>query len=273
MCVGPIDPGTRVNTGSEPLRGGEAMGVGAMAQRDRLNIGIVAGSGPEAGLDMWAEVLAANKRLFGAAYRGDLDAPNVTIISEPNLGLSMEMDRHAEVVWHYLKDVVDELSRRVAYFAIACNTLNCYCGRLATLGLRSRMVSFADVVESHIRRNDVRRVCLLGARPVADLGPWSPYRHLSRLVEVETPPDIDGLQTLIYDIKRGDPRGQDITARFQDILSRVESQVVLLACTELPLIRDVKTDKTLVDVTGLVAAELAGRSFAPEGDGDDAARA
>ena len=45
-------------------------------------------------------------------------------------------------------------------------------------------------------------------------------------------------------------------------MADLESDVVLLACTELPLISSINTSKTLVDVTDLVAEALVARSFA-----------
>ena len=44
----------------------------------RRTIGIITGSGPEAGIDLWVKVLDANKRLLGEGFQGDLDAPRET---------------------------------------------------------------------------------------------------------------------------------------------------------------------------------------------------
>ena len=95
----------------------------ANEKTERKKIGIITGSGPDAGVDMWQKLLLANKRLFGKAYRGDLDAPNVTIMSEPYLGLSMEIAQNEKAVWHHLKKTASMLSPLVNLYAIACNTL------------------------------------------------------------------------------------------------------------------------------------------------------
>ena len=42
----------------------------------------------------------------------------------------------------------------------------------------------------------------------------------------------------------------------------MQADSLLLACTELPLIADISTSKTLVDVTDLVADALVARSLA-----------
>lgn len=222
-------------------------------------IGIIAGSGPEAGIDLWNKLLRANRRLLGGGFRGDLDAPAVTIISEPMLGLSMELARNDEAVWGCLRGCVADLAPRVDYYAIACNTLNHYQERIEALGLPGKMISFADVVRDYLRSRDVRRVALLGARPVTDLGPWSHYRRLAQEVQVELPPPAQAgaLHQLIYDVKAcgGDDPG--LRPRFDALLDELESDTVLLACTELPLIAHAPTAKDVVDVTGLVAQRLA----------------
>jgi aspartate racemase len=227
----------------------------------RHNIGIITGSGPEAGADLWCKVLEANKKRFGARYRGDLDAPNVTIISDPELGLSMELERNSAVVWERLQNNVKDLSLRVAWYAIACNTLNVFADQLNALDLPARLVSFADCVTAYIHQHNLRKVCLLGARPVTNLGMWSAYRRLPEIVEVEVLPEAAGLHQLIYDIKSHGPRHDGISPHFEKMLREISSEVVLLACTELPLITGIQTPKTLIDVTELVAETLVERSF------------
>ena len=61
--------------------------------RMRPTLGIITGSGPEAGIDLWAKVLRKNMAAFGQDFRGDLDAPRVVVASEPELGLSMDLAR------------------------------------------------------------------------------------------------------------------------------------------------------------------------------------
>ena len=222
----------------------------------RKKIGIITGSGPEAGLDLWAKLLDANKRRLGPLFRGDLDAPCVKIISEPKLGLSMEMDENHGKVWETLEQTAGELADLVDVYAIACNTLNCFQDRLVQLNLPARLISFPDVVQSYVRENRLERICLLGARPVMELGKWSAYRRLPEIVEVETPEDPDDLHQLIYDIKARGGEGGDIRERFEHMLSGIQSRAVLLACTELPLIQNVTTTKNLLDVTALVADKL-----------------
>ncbi|WP_082885124.1 aspartate/glutamate racemase family protein [Bradyrhizobium stylosanthis] len=240
----------------DPHSGASNVALAGYVARPR--IGIITGSGPEAGLDLWTKVLRENRRRMGSQFRHDTDAPAVDIISDPALGLSMELDHTEQEVWTALRADAEALDGRVAAYAIACNTLNVFAPRLNELGLTARLISFADVLAAHLRRRGDTRVCLLGARTVAELGAWSPYRSLRSVVDFE-PLDEDGrmaLHQLIYDVKQYGSHHPDLRERFVRLLDRVRSDTVLLACTELPLIADVETSKHLVDVTQLVAEAL-----------------
>lgn len=227
----------------------------------RCRIGIITGSGPEAGVDLWTKVLRANRELLGADYGGDLDAPEVVIFSVPELGLSMELERNDAAVWRAMERTATHLAEHVDYYGIACNTLNHYADRLAMLGLPARLVSVADVVIEYLSANAITRVALLGARPVMDLGPWSAYRSLREHVDVELPVDLDDLHRIIYAVKQRGGDQADIVADFAQVLARLESEVALLACTELPLIRGTFASPRTVDVTDLLAMALARRSL------------
>ncbi|MBD9544772.1 aspartate/glutamate racemase family protein [Ensifer sp. ENS04] len=231
------------------------------ASGPRPSIGIVAGSGPEAGLDLWAKVLVRNQALFGSDFRGDLDAPRVAILSEPSLGLSMDLSENEGVVWESLKKTIAIMAVQADAYAIACNTLNWYAPRIEALNLPGEFVSFQNALEQWIQRSDVKRIALLGAAPVTSLGPWSAYQKLKDRVEVETPADSLALHQLILDVKRLGSRDATLRPRFVELVEGLSCEHVILACTELPLISDIVTSKNLVDVTELVASELVDRSI------------
>jgi len=235
----------------------------------RASIGIIAGSGPEAGLDLWAKILKRNQALIGSAFRGDLDAPRVVVVSEPQLGLSMDLAANDAAVWAAMEKSLAALAQQVCAYAIACNTLNWYAPRIAQLRLGAELVSFQSVLEDWIARTGTKRLALLGAGPVMAMGEWSAYRDLAQYVEVETPGDPAALHQLIGDVKRFGSAERSLRPRFSDLVAGLQSDVVLLACTELPLIADIETDKTLVDVTDLVADALVTRSLAGRTAQDD----
>lgn len=233
----------------------------------RATIGIIAGSGPEAGIDLWAKILKCNQAAIGPGFRGDLDAPRVVVVSEPELGLSMDLATNDAAVWAAMRRSLAALAPQVDAYAIACNTLNWYAPRIAELGLSADLVSFQSVLADWIARTGTTRLALLGAGPVTEMGEWSAYRGLPDLVEVELPADKSALHHLIEDVKRLGSSDASLRPRFAELVAGLDAQVVLLACTELPLIGDIETDKTLVDATELVAEALVARSLSAQGAG------
>lgn len=233
----------------------------------RATIGIVAGSGPEAGLDLWGKLLARNAAAFGPSFRGDLDAPRVVVLSEPTLGLSMDLANNVEVVWESLRQTAARMAVQSDAWVIACNTLNWYDPRIAALNLPGEFVSFQSVLTDWITRTGVRRLGLLGAAPVTEMGEWSAYRGLRDVVEIETPADAAELHRLIFDVKRFGSQDATLRPRFTRIAESMTADTLLLACTELPLIADITVPKSLIDVTDLVADALVARSLGEDRSG------
>lgn len=228
----------------------------------RATLGIVTGSGPEAGIDLWAKVLRANKAALGTGFNGDLDAPRVIVVSEPELGLSMALRANDAAVWAAMQRALSVLAPQVEAYAIACNTLNWYAPRIEALDLPARLLSFQSVLTDFIKDQGITSLALLGAGPVTEMGEWSAYRFLRDLVEVELPADPAALHALIHDVKRLGGEDASLPARLQALVEGLKSDVVLLACTELPLIARFDSAKRLVDVTDLVAEALVAVSLA-----------
>ena len=220
-------------------------------------VGIITGSGPEAGLDLWAKLLGHVSALIGPAFRGDLDAPRLVAVSEPRLGLSMDLAANIEPVRAAMIASVEQIAPQVDCFVIACNTLNWFAPELRAMGVP--FLAFQDVLRAEIRARGLTSLGLLAAGPVAELGDWSCYSELKSVVALETPADKAGLHALIHDVKRLGGRDPSLSPRLAEIIAPMRSDVVALACTELPLIAPLHTGKTLLDVTDCVARDLARR--------------
>ena len=224
-------------------------------------IRIISGSGPEAGLDLYQKVLRAHRAELGADYRGDVDAPRIVLISEPVLGLSMDLERHETDVWAALERTVRRLAPQVDVYAVACNTLNVFADRLVALGLDAELVSSQAVVATYLRAHDVRRAGLLGAAPVGRLGRHSAFSALAREVELVVPDETGPLHQLIHDIKSAGTANPDHCRQLTEIARELQTEPVLLACTELPLAHDPDAPYDAVDVTDLLARELVRRAL------------
>jgi aspartate racemase len=226
---------------------------------NEVTIGILAGSGPEAGLDLWSKVLEARRSELGSDYSGDVDAPRVVVLSEPELGHSMNLETRQEHLWGVLEASARELTAAVDVWAIACNTLSFFAPSLADLELPATLVTPDSAVAAFLDREGLKRVGLLGARSVAELGTFSPYATLAETYEVDVPSSEyrDLLHELILEIKLAGGAEQGHAERLDSIVESLppESSAVLLACTELPLV-GLSSSRRLVDVTNLVATEL-----------------
>jgi aspartate racemase len=227
-------------------------------------IGIIAGSGPEAGLDLWRKILDANRRLLGPNFHGDLDAPSVTIYSIPELGLSMDLQKNEDLVWTYLESNIQELAQRVDLICVACNTLHYFRSRIIKLGLPAKFVSVTDAVANYIKQSGISKLAILGVCSVVEFGRWSPYAALQSFVEVERP-DCRKTEELVLRIKQLGSDDASVKAALQAILADIESETVLLACTELSSVKVETPTKHLIDCTLLLANDLVKLSLSMNG--------
>jgi len=236
-----------------------------LPRSERRRIGLVAGSGPEAGADLWKKIIEEAKILLGERYQGDLDGPRVRIISSPILGLSMELESNDLAVWPELERIYSELAGQTDYIAIACNTLNYYERQIKATSREAELVSVCDVVETYLKERGHTSFALLGAAPVTRMDRWSAYHRLSDQFRVEVPEDTAALHKVIYDVKRLGGCDDDVIRRFGELIDGLKSETVLLACTELPLIQYSNETRDLVDVTQLLAKRLVSNAFCSKG--------
>lgn len=227
----------------------------------RKKIGIITGSGPEAGIDLWQKILEENKNLLQEKYLGDLNAPNVTILSVPELGHSMELEKNYDMVWQTLKKAVEDICEHVDYFVIACNTLNVYENKINEIGLKHKFLSTLDVVEDYIKQNKLDKVSIIGSLPVLEMQEFSVFKPLNESFNVELPNDFQMVHKLIYNVKKDGGDCSLVINDFRSIVEKIESKNIFLACTELPLIKLEYKEKNLIDVTALLAKKLVERTF------------
>jgi aspartate racemase len=223
-------------------------------------IGIVTGSGPEAGLDLWAKILNANRAYRGSEFRGDLDAPRVHICSSPLLGLSMDMQTHEAAVWRELRGILQRMDDLASYICISCYTLHVFEPRIRALNLHAEFVSLIDVVTEHLKSTRPDRVGLLtaGAIPPAEC----PLQvTLRQHFEVEVVANTSRVRRLVFAIKSMGPADPGVIREYEEVLSDLESHTIVLGCSELPLVPVDARDRDLVDGTALLAQTLVRKVF------------
>ncbi len=227
----------------------------------RKKIGIITGSGPEAGLDLWQKILKINKEILKDEYKGDLDAPNVTILSIPELGYSMELEKNYNMVWQTLEKAVKDICKKVDYFVIACNTLNLYSNKIEQIYLKHKFISTFDVVKDYLVENSLEEACIMGAKPVIEMKEYSVFKPLKNEFKIEVPKEQNALHQLIYDVKKKGGKSDKVINDFKSIIEKIEAKDIFLACTELPLIKLNFKEKNLIDVTDLLAKKLVEKTF------------
>lgn len=224
-------------------------------------IGILTGSGPDAGIDLWSKVLASTRRRLGERFEGDRSAPSVLVWSDPRLGSSMWLPRTRVEVGRAMREGASFLDPCCGCWTVACNTLHVFEPELRAIGVAEHFVSFVGVAGAHLRSIGARRVVVLGSETVSAPGPGSPYHALTDefdLVALDEGRTAD-MHGLIHDVKRLGPDGHGLTQRLAALVD-VPADAVLLACTELPLIAGDAGSERVVDVTALVADELVSRA-------------
>jgi aspartate racemase len=227
-------------------------------------IGIISGSGPEAGIDLWKKILDANRRLLGPRFHGDLEAPDVTIYSIPELGLSMDLERNEDLVWTYLESNIRELAHRADIICVACNTLHYFSERIVRLKLPVKFVSVVDSVADYVKQNRIYKLAILGVCSVVELGKWSPYNTLQSLVQIERP-DCRKIEEIVFRIKQSGSNDPSVKAALRSILIGLESETALLACTELSLVRFEEAPRRIIDGTTLLANDVVRLSLSRRG--------
>lgn len=221
-------------------------------------IGIITGSGPEAGVDFWIKLLKRNREYHGNKFRGDLDVPDTYIHSISKLGLSMDLEKYKTEIWHCLIEEIKEISQKCDYFVTTCNTLHYFAPRIKDSKYGSKFISITDSIKKYISQTSYQSYAILGINSVSDLNSdFSPFKTLSQNVSIEilSPADIQTLHNLVNDIKVKGIHSEH-TKVLQNLINRSESQCFFLACTELPLLKLTNDGKHIVDVTDLLTQDV-----------------
>ncbi len=218
-------------------------------------IGIIAGAGPDAGIDLWKKILEERRSQLGGAM-ADVDAPAVVVFSVPELGWAMDIENREADLWRVLSQAYLSLARHADLICIACNVLHRFVDRLRALDTSAELVSVVDAVEDHLRAHDIRTAGLLSISSVVALDAGSPYARLAQVSELVTPQDPAGFDVLVKDIKRLGADRPELRDAFDREVRALGVGLVLLACTELPLVSRPLPGIEQIDATRLLAKAL-----------------
>eukprot|EP00466_Bigelowiella_natans_P011224 jgi/Bigna1/132598/aug1.18_g7306 len=272
-----------------------------VCRTSRKRIGIMGGSGPDAGVDLMKKILRTNRAFLGPGV-GDKDAPFITLMNVPTIGgphgswdLQKGTKEYKELI-DGMKQAAKNIAICTDYFCIACNTLHKYlhvcmlilaytdlysCWRVERvqpevekyLGeekIPARFISIVDTVSLYCKENNVKDLVVLGSKLTTDVHGDSPYAPLSSIVKlVELPGEVRDMQQQALElIKTKGPENKQVQDLFQTIVDSFDGENVLLGCTEFPLMKP-KTSKKLIDPTQLLADRLVHLSWGLSEDAEE----
>lgn len=180
----------------------------------KLRVGILGGSGPEAGADLLLKVIHENRNALGAAYLTDRDGPDVVLISCSGIGGPRGPDDvvpgspHYERSWVALSEAVLELAPMVDRFVVACNTLHMFEAQVRELLARhgyeaSMLVSMVAATSAHCRALGLNSLAIWGGPVTCDLRGLSAYRPMAEALGDAIVPPSDEQRDRLYGIIRG----------------------------------------------------------------------
>lgn len=222
-------------------------------------IGIVAGSGPEAGVDLWSKVLLASRRIKGSAYKGDSDAPHVRIVSDPALGLPTNHQNDSIISTH-LRRCVSDIAATCNIFSIACNALQARAKDQMSKDTLLSFVGFDVAVDDALSDLQLDTFFLLGASTIMSLENDSIYFSLKNKYSIKTPKNWAAVDALISDIKLTGGKDPNLVPRLESFVSESNNLPVVLACTDFPLVPISPRGTVTIDATEVLALSLARRA-------------
>lgn len=235
-------------------------------------LGVIGGSGPEAGIYVATMLLDQHRERLGDRYQSDRDAPDVLLVQNPGMGgphgahdilirgqeASFEQDR-ADALWVGLTRSINDVEMTsCSHFCVVCNQLHILEPKIRSYleenKYKSEFISIIESTSQAIQKllaaesNQQPRTFILGTKPVMDVGhpdSVSPYSSVNNLVQVPEKLRVK-LQELIINVKARGPVDSN-KLQMQSILDELITDTVLsgseagpvvfcLCCTELPLL-------------------------------------
>ena len=199
-------------------------------------IGILGGMGPEATIDLFQKIVAATPA------RTDQEHLRVIIDNNPKIPDRTAALLHGgEDPTPLLQATARNLERAGADFLIMpCNSAHLFFDKVVE-AVRIPVLHIADeaVAESLRRYPGIERVGILAATGTARLGLYH-KRFEAKGIRALSPSDADQeiVHAAIFSVKAGD-KGPAVRERIRGVAERMAgqgAQLLLTACTELPLI-------------------------------------
>ena len=154
-------------------------------------IGVLTGNPCDSGLELCMAINTHFRRLLGRNSLGDVSMPRIVLVSNPQIGISMEMDSREAPLRRALLNAVDELcSMGATIIGHPAHTTHYFGSDLAQPAYEKNamFISMAEATAQRIRQTGVQEITLLGTRFVTDPdSKWSVYNQAFEGLTVHRP--------------------------------------------------------------------------------------
>ncbi len=239
--------------------------------RGDFSIAILTGNAPESGMLLMQRTLDLIRQRFVHHCLGDVSLPRIEVVSEPVLGLTMELDTRRDQIKPELEKILHRMCRnRPTVLALACNTTHFFTPLIRRVcdQYGVHFVSMPEAIGERMRAAGAQQVALVGTRFVADftLG-LSAYKEALTGLEVVPASEevLAQLTEIAYMVKQYGARRQEL-AQLRATLAGVPQDTIVVALTELSMLLALEKSsekargaKRLLDPLQIYAEALAAR--------------
>jgi len=234
----------------------------------RHKIGILTGNGPNSGMLLWEKINECVKQELHSrlhyAFRGDLSYPEIIIVSVPDMGISMELDKRLNSTEEVLiKSTINLCQNDITIMCIACNTTQYYKNKIENICnlYNVRFISISDVINNYLKSNNIKKFDFLGISHVVEFKKLSAFRELNDkyTIPVLSSDAIDKIYDIALLAKKDIDTAVNLLRNL--IKNQTKCDTVVIALTEISTIlsKHEKTNqgKIIIDSLQLLADNVA----------------
>ncbi len=220
-------------------------------------IGIIGGMGPAATIDLLQKIYRHDK------VASEQQHVQLLVNFDPSVvdrSWAVRNGQNAQLTAHLSSNAVGLVAQGASLLAIACNTAHVVLADLQ----KSVDVPFVDMVEETVSfalANSSGPIGVMATDGTLETGLYT-LRLVAagRRVVLPEPAEQRDLMDIIYKVKEGHLDGRDRVLEIKHNLHRNGAELVIAACTELPLLMG--SEQGMVDANDILAQVLVRRARA-----------
>lgn len=231
-----------------------------MKKQRQKRIGIIGGMGPDASVRFLSRLIELSRGEHGVSKNNEY--PEVLLSSIP-VNDFVENKR-------FIKDGIERIVNTslqfeelgVSCFGISCNTAHIVLEQ-NNISLPNSFVSMVDEVVDEISRKKFSKVGILGSPVTIQSGLYQDkLKKIGIKSVLSTKKNIDILGKLIIEVLGGKTDGSiNKLTDIADSLVEKDAEVIVLACTELPLVFPDKYKKPIIDTSDVLVKALLNKYY------------